>query len=288
MASSPASAAKGRGYRGSRALPPEQPGLLVVGRNPVCTDTVAAALMGYDPRAAAGQAAIQGVEGQVTGDYQKEHGDRPQYSDNILLLAEAAGLGSADLVADRRARRAVKDLVFDFEVAPIGSPTPSRQSSPVELAGVESSRRPLRRVRLPAARRVGQAPFVAAFAWFRHRQSARSCSATSTAPTRWGGRSRLRSTPDRASADDAAAAAAFVELRRLDRMLSHYRPESEWSDVNRHAAERAVKRAAGTVRPAVGGHRLQPAQRGRLRHHGRPIDEGMGFPRRDRPACVRR
>jgi len=39
---------------------------------------------------------------------------------------------------------------------------------------------------------------------------------------------------------DAAAAAAFEELRRLDRMLSHYRPESAWSDVNRHASERAV------------------------------------------------
>lgn len=39
---------------------------------------------------------------------------------------------------------------------------------------------------------------------------------------------------------DAATAAAFAELRRLDRMLSHYRPESEWSEVNRHAAQRPV------------------------------------------------
>jgi thiamine biosynthesis lipoprotein len=39
---------------------------------------------------------------------------------------------------------------------------------------------------------------------------------------------------------DAAAAAAFAELRRFDRMLSPYRAESEWSEVNRHAAERAV------------------------------------------------
>jgi thiamine biosynthesis lipoprotein len=39
---------------------------------------------------------------------------------------------------------------------------------------------------------------------------------------------------------DAAAAAAFIELRRLDRMLSNYRPDSEWSKVNRHAAEGAV------------------------------------------------
>lgn len=39
---------------------------------------------------------------------------------------------------------------------------------------------------------------------------------------------------------DAAAASAFTELRRLDRMLSHYRPDSAWSEVNRHAAERPV------------------------------------------------
>ncbi len=39
---------------------------------------------------------------------------------------------------------------------------------------------------------------------------------------------------------DAATSAAFDELRRLDRMLSHYRPGSEWSQVNRDAAQRAV------------------------------------------------
>ncbi len=40
---------------------------------------------------------------------------------------------------------------------------------------------------------------------------------------------------------DTAAAASFAELRRLDRMLSNYRPESEWSEVNRKAADRAVE-----------------------------------------------
>jgi FAD:protein FMN transferase len=39
----------------------------------------------------------------------------------------------------------------------------------------------------------------------------------------------------------AAATAAIAELRRLDRMLSNYRPDSEWSEVNRHAADRAVE-----------------------------------------------
>ena len=36
---------------------------------------------------------------------------------------------------------------------------------------------------------------------------------------------------------EAAVDAAFNELRRLDRMLSTYRPESEWSLVNREAAQ---------------------------------------------------
>src|SRR5262245_26175563 len=40
---------------------------------------------------------------------------------------------------------------------------------------------------------------------------------------------------------EGASEEAFDEVRRLDRMLSNYRPESEWSEVNRHAAERPVK-----------------------------------------------
>lgn len=54
------------------------PGVLIVGRNPVSTDAVATAVMGYDPRA--------------------PRGTKPfQYCDNYLLLAEQAGLGTADL-----------------------------------------------------------------------------------------------------------------------------------------------------------------------------------------------
>ncbi len=40
---------------------------------------------------------------------------------------------------------------------------------------------------------------------------------------------------------EAAADAAFEEVRRLDEMLSNYRADSEWSEVNRHAAEKPVK-----------------------------------------------
>ncbi len=54
------------------------PGVLIAGLNPVSTDAVATAVMGYDPRA--------------------PRKTRPfEYCDNHLLLAEQAGLGSADL-----------------------------------------------------------------------------------------------------------------------------------------------------------------------------------------------
>jgi thiamine biosynthesis lipoprotein len=45
---------------------------------------------------------------------------------------------------------------------------------------------------------------------------------------------------------EAAADAAFDEVRHLDELLSNYKPESEWSQVNRHAAEKPVK-----VRPEL-------------------------------------
>jgi thiamine biosynthesis lipoprotein len=40
---------------------------------------------------------------------------------------------------------------------------------------------------------------------------------------------------------EAAVDAAFEEVRRLDEMLSNYRADSEWTGVNRHAAEKPVK-----------------------------------------------
>jgi thiamine biosynthesis lipoprotein len=40
---------------------------------------------------------------------------------------------------------------------------------------------------------------------------------------------------------EAAADEAFAEVRRLDSLLSNYRPNSEWSRVNREAAERPVR-----------------------------------------------
>ena len=55
-----------------------KPGVLVLGTNAVCTDAVATAVMGYDPRAPKGQHPFVGC-------------------DNSLLLAESLGVGSADL-----------------------------------------------------------------------------------------------------------------------------------------------------------------------------------------------
>jgi uncharacterized protein (DUF362 family) len=57
-----------------RSLAAQRPGLLLAGRNPVCTDAVATAVMGYDPMAPA-----------ATG---------PFPGDNHLALAAALGLGT--------------------------------------------------------------------------------------------------------------------------------------------------------------------------------------------------
>jgi len=55
-----------------------KPGVLIAGMNPVCTDSVAAAVMGYSPRASRGEPGFPRC-------------------DNQLVLAEQRGLGSTDL-----------------------------------------------------------------------------------------------------------------------------------------------------------------------------------------------
>ena len=61
-----------------RGLKYVQPGVLIMGTNAVTTDTVATAVMGYDPRARKGTAPFVNC-------------------DNSLLLAEARGVGTADV-----------------------------------------------------------------------------------------------------------------------------------------------------------------------------------------------
>jgi uncharacterized protein (DUF362 family) len=72
-----------------------KPGVLIAGRNQVCVDTVCTAVMGYDPRAKRGEGPF------IRGD-------------NTLLLAEAAGLGSADLSKIEIAGLSLKEARVDF------------------------------------------------------------------------------------------------------------------------------------------------------------------------------
>jgi uncharacterized protein (DUF362 family) len=66
---------EGPWVRGVRVV---KPGVIVAGLNPVCTDAVCTAVMGYNPRATRGTAPF------------------PR-ADNTMLLAEAVGVGSTDL-----------------------------------------------------------------------------------------------------------------------------------------------------------------------------------------------
>ncbi len=66
---------EGPWIRGIRAV---KPGVLIAGLNPVCTDAVSAAVMGYNPRATRGTAPFQTC-------------------DNTLLLADGHGVGTTDL-----------------------------------------------------------------------------------------------------------------------------------------------------------------------------------------------
>jgi uncharacterized protein (DUF362 family) len=72
-----------------------QPKVLLLGTNGVTTDTVATAVMGYDPRAAKGTAPFQKCE-------------------NTLLLAESLGVGSADLKKIEVVGSAIQDVKYNF------------------------------------------------------------------------------------------------------------------------------------------------------------------------------
>jgi uncharacterized protein (DUF362 family) len=61
-----------------RGVRPVRPGVIVAGLNAVCTDAVAAAVMGYNPRATRGTAPFEKC-------------------DNTLLFAEGHGIGTTDL-----------------------------------------------------------------------------------------------------------------------------------------------------------------------------------------------
>lgn len=77
------------------------PGIIIVGRNAVNVDAVGMGVMGYDPYAEKGQPPF------VRGD-------------NSLKLAEAVGIGSADLKRIEVVGVSIKDAKIDFGPGPVG------------------------------------------------------------------------------------------------------------------------------------------------------------------------
>jgi len=75
---------------------PVKPGFMLLGTNAVATDTVATAVMGYNPRASRGDAPFRN-------------------SDNTLLLAESLGVGTADLNQIEVAGVPIAKARFPFE-----------------------------------------------------------------------------------------------------------------------------------------------------------------------------
>lgn len=88
---------------------PVRPGVLLVGRNPVCTDAVATAVMGYNPRAGRTEPPFRVFK------VKPDQIVPVQYADNLMLLAEAVGIGAADLNRIDVRGVSIKDALYDFE-----------------------------------------------------------------------------------------------------------------------------------------------------------------------------
>jgi hypothetical protein len=119
----------------NRSIPgtkPASPGLMVVGRNCVCTDTVACATMGYNPRAGRDEPPFRIFK--VPGSHPADQLHPPdffrQYADNILLMGEAVGMGSADLSKIEVRGVPIKEAVFDYEAVWKGQLTDTGQQGP--------------------------------------------------------------------------------------------------------------------------------------------------------------
>jgi uncharacterized protein (DUF362 family) len=74
------------------------PGVMIAGLNPVCTDAVGAAVMGFDPMSDRGTAPFE-------------------HSDNMLRLAEELGVGTRDLSKIEVAGMQIADARFPFRKA---------------------------------------------------------------------------------------------------------------------------------------------------------------------------
>ena len=77
------------------------PGVILVGRNPICTDAVGMAVMGYSPQA------DRGTSPFIRGD-------------NTLKLAEAVGLGTTDLNRIEVVGLSIKDAHINFGPGAVG------------------------------------------------------------------------------------------------------------------------------------------------------------------------
>ncbi|HZT32239.1 MAG TPA: DUF362 domain-containing protein [Bryobacteraceae bacterium] len=94
-----------------------KPGLLVVGRNCVCTDAVAAATMGYNPRAGRHEAPFRLYKNPKGHPPEQlvPPGETQQYADNTMLMGEGAGIGTADLSRIDLRGVPIKDAMYDYE-----------------------------------------------------------------------------------------------------------------------------------------------------------------------------
>lgn len=77
------------------------PGVIIVGRNPVCVDSVGMAVMSYNPRADRGSSPF------IRGD-------------NTLKLAEAVGIGTTDLNRIEVVGLSIKEAKINFGPGPVG------------------------------------------------------------------------------------------------------------------------------------------------------------------------
>ena len=77
------------------------PGVIIVGRNPVCVDAVGMAVMKYSPKA------DRNTSPFIRGD-------------NTLKLAEAVGIGTADLNRIEVVGVSIKDAQIDFGPGAVG------------------------------------------------------------------------------------------------------------------------------------------------------------------------
>jgi uncharacterized protein (DUF362 family) len=105
---------EGSGMPGSK---PGKPKLLVVGLNCVCTDAVAMATMGYNPRAGRNEPPFRLYKAGHPHPPEQliPPGETHQYADSTVLMGEAAGLGTADLSRIDLRGVPIKDAVYDYE-----------------------------------------------------------------------------------------------------------------------------------------------------------------------------